>query len=45
MIIFSFVVQDVKEHPIVIYMKGYPDLPQCGFSALAVRVLKQYSKC
>ncbi|KAH8514292.1 hypothetical protein H0E87_007210 [Populus deltoides] len=35
--------KDVKEHPIVIYMKGYPDLPQCGFSALAVRVLKQYN--
>ncbi|KAF9685262.1 hypothetical protein SADUNF_Sadunf03G0036400 [Salix dunnii] len=35
--------KDVKEHPVVIYMKGYPDLPQCGFSSLAVRVLKQYN--
>lgn len=28
----------------MIYMKGVPDLPRCGFSALAVRVLKEYSK-
>ncbi|EEF44744.1 monothiol glutaredoxin-S15, mitochondrial [Ricinus communis] len=35
--------QDVKDNPVMIYMKGVPDLPQCGFSALAVRVLKQYN--
>ncbi|XVF24844.1 hypothetical protein REPUB_Repub13aG0162700 [Reevesia pubescens] len=35
--------QDVKENPVMIYMKGVPDFPQCGFSSLAVRVLKQYS--
>jgi len=29
----------------MIYMKGVPDLPRCGFSSLAVRVLKEYSKC
>jgi glutaredoxin-related protein len=23
-------------------MKGYPDAPRCGFSALAVKVLQQY---
>ncbi|XP_022723343.1 monothiol glutaredoxin-S15, mitochondrial [Durio zibethinus] len=34
--------QDVKENPVMIYMKGVPDFPQCGFSSLAVRVLKQY---
>lgn len=28
----------------MIYMKGVPDLPRCGFSALAVRVLKEHSK-
>lgn len=28
----------------MIYMKGVPDLPQCGFSSLAVRVLKLYGK-
>uniref|UniRef100_A0A2N9G2J0 Glutaredoxin domain-containing protein n=1 Tax=Fagus sylvatica TaxID=28930 RepID=A0A2N9G2J0_FAGSY len=34
--------QDVKDNPVMIYMKGVPDFPQCGFSSLAVRVLKQY---
>ena len=29
----------------MIYMKGVPDVPQCGFSALAVKVLKLYGKC
>ncbi|XP_018827598.1 monothiol glutaredoxin-S15, mitochondrial isoform X1 [Juglans regia] len=35
--------QDVKENPVMIYMKGVPEFPQCGFSSLAVRVLKQYN--
>ncbi|KAL3335356.1 hypothetical protein AABB24_031530 [Solanum stoloniferum] len=34
---------DVKENPVMIYMKGVPDLPRCGFSSLAVRVLKEYN--
>ncbi|KAL3528839.1 hypothetical protein ACH5RR_008161 [Cinchona calisaya] len=39
----DIVEQDVKENPVMIYMKGVPDLPRCGFSSLAVRVLKEYS--
>ncbi|EPS64437.1 glutaredoxin [Genlisea aurea] len=39
----DMVEQDVKENPVMIYMKGVPDLPRCGFSALAVRVLKEYN--
>ncbi|XP_041019444.1 monothiol glutaredoxin-S15, mitochondrial isoform X2 [Juglans microcarpa x Juglans regia] len=35
--------QDVKENPVMIYMKGVPEFPQCGFSSLAIRVLKQYN--
>ncbi|CAO2834368.1 unnamed protein product [Amaranthus hypochondriacus] len=34
--------QDVKENPVMIYMKGVPEMPRCGFSSLAVRVLKEY---
>ncbi|KAK4267513.1 hypothetical protein QN277_024286 [Acacia crassicarpa] len=34
--------QDVKDNPIMIYMKGVPEFPQCGFSSLAVKVLQQY---
>ena len=31
--------QEVSQHPVVLYMKGTPDFPQCGFSNLAVQVL------
>ncbi len=33
--------QQVKGHPVVLYMKGSPDFPQCGFSANAVNLLRQ----
>lgn len=39
----DIVEQDIKENPVMIYMKGVPDLPRCGFSSLAVRVLKEYN--
>jgi monothiol glutaredoxin len=32
--------QQVKTHAVVLYMKGSPDFPQCGFSANAVKILK-----
>ena len=32
--------QQVESHPVVLYMKGTPQFPQCGFSASAVQVLK-----
>ncbi|KAL6652571.1 hypothetical protein ACP70R_011496 [Stipagrostis hirtigluma subsp. patula] len=38
----DIVEQDIKENPVVIYMKGFPESPMCGFSALAVRVLQHY---
>ncbi|BCT69325.1 Grx4 family monothiol glutaredoxin [Nitrosospira sp. NRS527] len=31
--------QQVTTHPVVLYMKGTPDAPQCGFSAHAVKIL------
>ena len=31
--------QQVTSHPVVLYMKGNPSFPQCGFSANAVRIL------
>lgn len=30
----------IKSNPIILYMKGTPDFPQCGFSARAVQALK-----
>lgn len=29
----------VTTHPVVLYMKGTPEQPQCGFSANAVNIL------
>ena len=31
--------EQVTSHPIVLYMKGSPQFPQCGFSGNAVRIL------
>ncbi len=36
----EFLHQAVTSHPVVLFMKGTPQFPQCGFSATAVQVLK-----
>jgi monothiol glutaredoxin len=32
--------EQVTKNPVVLYMKGTPDFPQCGFSANAVGILR-----
>ena len=32
--------QQVEGHPVVLYMKGNPQQPMCGFSATATQLLK-----
>ena len=32
--------QQVESHSVVLFMKGTPQMPQCGFSASVVEVLK-----
>ena len=32
--------QQIAEYPLILYMKGTPDKPCCGFSARVVQVLK-----
>jgi len=32
--------QQVTENPVVLYMKGTPSIPQCGFSSRAAEALK-----
>jgi monothiol glutaredoxin len=32
--------QQLESHPVLLYMKGTPDFPQCGFSAKTVSVLR-----
>ncbi len=32
--------QQVEENPVLLYMKGTPQFPQCGFSGRAIQVLQ-----
>lgn len=32
--------EQIRNHPVVLYMKGTPQFPQCGFSANAVNLLR-----
>ena len=40
MSIQDFIKKQVDENRVVLYMKGTPDSPQCGFSANAVGILR-----
>ena len=33
--------QQIAENAVILYMKGSPDMPQCGFSARAINCLKE----
>jgi len=35
----SAIAQDVKENRVLLYMKGTPAAPQCGFSNMAIQIL------
>ena len=39
----AFIGQPIAEHPVVLFMKGTPDTPRCGFSGLVVQVLDHMS--
>ena len=36
---FERIESDIKSNPVVLYMKGTPVFPQCGFSARVVQIL------
>ena len=36
--------EQIKSNSILLYMKGSPQLPQCGFSANASAILRTYGK-
>ncbi|MEY4013549.1 MAG: Grx4 family monothiol glutaredoxin [Pseudomonadota bacterium] len=36
----AFVQQTVSDNPVVLFMKGSPQFPQCGFSGRAIQLLK-----
>jgi monothiol glutaredoxin len=37
--IHDFIAKAVQDHPVVLFMKGVPEQPQCGFSAQVVQIL------
>ena len=37
----QFIEKTVADHPVVLFMKGTAQFPQCGFSGRAVQVLRQ----
>ena len=36
----ALIKQQITDNSVLLYMKGSPDMPQCGFSARAVNCLK-----
>jgi len=38
-VIHDFIARTVEQHPVVLFMKGVPDAPRCGFSSLVVQIL------
>ncbi len=39
--VFERIRQDISDNDVVLYMKGTPMFPQCGFSAAVVQVLTE----
>ena len=37
--IHDFIDKTIKDHDVVLFMKGTPEQPRCGFSSLVVQVL------
>jgi monothiol glutaredoxin len=37
--VFQRIQAEIEENPVVLYMKGTPVFPQCGFSARVVQIL------
>ena len=35
----AFIAKTIEDNPVVLFMKGVPDQPQCGFSAVCVQIL------
>lgn len=38
----SQIKNDIEEHSVILFMKGTPLMPQCGFSAQVAHILQQY---
>ncbi len=36
------IIDDIKNNPVILYMKGTKDMPMCGFSNSVVQILNHY---
>ena len=36
------IINDIKNNPVILYMKGTKDMPMCGFSSSTVQILNHY---
>ncbi|CAN7271519.1 Grx4 family monothiol glutaredoxin [Phenylobacterium sp. LjRoot219] len=39
--VHDFIAKAVADHPVILFMKGVPDQPRCGFSSTVVQILDQ----
>lgn len=39
--VLNFIRETVTSHPVVLFMKGTAQFPQCGFSGRAIQILKE----
>ena len=37
--VHAFIAKTVEENPVVLFMKGVPEQPRCGFSGVVVQIL------
>src|ERR1700750_1910650 len=37
--VHDFIAVAIADHPVVLFMKGVPEQPRCGFSAVCVQIL------
>src|ERR1700754_1778588 len=37
--VHAWIAKSVEENPVILFMKGVPEQPQCGFSAVSVQIL------
>ena len=37
--VHEFIARTIADHPVTLFMKGTPDQPGCGFSAVVVQIL------
>jgi monothiol glutaredoxin len=38
--VFERIKKQLADNPVILYMKGTPDFPQCGFSGRAIQILE-----